>query len=365
MQSPIRCLLPLLFVAMTAATHADMKREVFGHTSDGEPVEIFTLTNAHGLRARVMTWGASLVEMSVPDATGKLNDVTLGFDTLESYLKPNPFFGVIAGRYANRIALGKFTLDGKEYTLSTNDGRNHLHGGKRGFDKRNWKREAAGPNAVRFTYLSPDGEEGYPGTLQASVVYTLTDGDGLQLEYRATTDKPTVVNLTNHAYWNLAGEGDILDHDIRIDADRYTVVDGESIPTGELRAVKGTPFDFTAPKVVGRDIGVLKDAPGGGYDHNFVCRRAGKEMPVVAELRDPKSGRVMTVSTDQPGIQFYTGNYLKNVKGKGGRTYEKLWGICLETQHFPDSPNRPEFPSTTLHPGDTYRSTTVYQFSAR
>jgi aldose 1-epimerase len=303
--------------------------------------------------------------MSVPDRSGKLADVTFGFDTLEPYLKPNPFFGVIAGRYANRIALGKFTLDGKPCALTTNDGRNHLHGGRRGFDKRNWKAEAAGASAVRFTYTSPDGEEGYPGTLQASVVYTLTESDGLQLDYTATTDKPTVVNLTSHAYWNLAGEGDTLGHEMRIDADRYTVVDAESIPTGELRAVKGTPFDFTTAKPVGRDIAALKDAPGGGYDHNFVCREPGAGLAVVAELRDPRSGRVMTISTDQPGIQFYTGNYLKSVSGKGGRIYEKHAGICLETQHFPDSPNHPEFPTTTLRPGETFRSSTVHQFSAR
>src|SRR5690349_16916248 len=229
MRPPIRRILSLLLAGSAAASHAEMKREAFGQTPDGQPVEIFTLTNSHGLRTRLTTWGASLVEMSVPDKSGKLADVTLGFDSPEPYLKPHPFFGAIAGRYANRIALGKFTLDGKAYTLATNNGANHLHGGPKGFDKRNWKGEPAGANAVRFTYVSPDGEEGYPGTLTATVTYTLTDSDGLQLDYAATTDKPTVVNLTNHAYWNLAGDGDILGHELRIDADKYTVVDSGSI----------------------------------------------------------------------------------------------------------------------------------------
>jgi aldose 1-epimerase len=366
MRSLICRLLALLFLTVPSAIHAEMKHEVFGHTPDGQPVEIFTLSNQHGLRARVMSWGASLVEMSVPDRAGKLADVTFGFDSLDSYLKPNPFFGVTAGRFANRIALGKFSLDGQVYTVSVNDGRNHLHGGRRGFDKQNWKAQSVGNNAVRFTYESRDGEEGYPGTLWASVVYTLTESDALQLDYTATTDKPTVVNLTNHSYWNLAGEGDILDHELRINGDRYTVVDRESIPTGELREVKGTPFDFTSPKVIGSEIDQLKDAPGGGYDHNWVRgNMPNKGEGLVAELRDPKSGRSMAIRTDQPGLQFYSGNYLKDSRGKGGRIYQKYSGLCLETQHFPDSPNHPEFPSTTLRPDETFRSTTVHQFSAK
>ncbi len=343
-----------------------MKCEEFGQTPDGKAVEIFTLINSNGVRARVMTWGASLIEMSVPDRGGQLADVTLGFDTCDPYLRPHPFFGAVVGRFANRIALGIFTLDEKIYTLPANDGRNHLHGGARGFDKRNWKAEAQGTNHVRFTYASPDGEEGYPGTLIASVTYTLTDSNALQLDYTATTDKPTILNLTNHAYWNLGRDDDILGHELRINGDRYAVVDGESIPTGELRWVKDTPFDFTHARSIGRDIGELNDAPGAGYDHNYIRVDLPKTgAGLAAELYDPKSGRVMTVSTDQPGIQFYTGNYLKNVTGKAARVYNKHAGLCLETQHFPDSPNRANFPSTTLRPGETFKSTTVHQFSTR
>jgi aldose 1-epimerase len=346
-----------------ASSFAQMTRTPFATTPDGQKVEAFTLTNKNGLRARVITWGATLVEMSVPDRKGVLADVTLGFDEPERYLGAHPFFGCIAGRYANRIALGKFTLDGTTYTLATNNGRNHLHGGPRGFDKRNWTAEPAGANAVRFTYVSADGEEGYPGTLTASVTYTLTDSDELSLKYTATTDKPTVINLTNHAYWNLAGEGNVLEHTLLLRADRYTVVDDGSIPTGELRAVAGTPMDFTKGKPIGKDIGQLKETPGGGYDHNWVLPAdKSKGVIVAAEVHDAKSGRNMHVLTDQPGVQFYTGNYLNNVKGRGGRIYGKQSGFCLETQHYPDSPNRPDFPTTTLRPGETYQTTTIFRF---
>jgi aldose 1-epimerase len=352
------------FVA-AASAFAEMKREACCKTPEGEPVEVFTLTNAHGLRARVMTWGATLVEMSVPDRAGKLADVTLGFDELEKYLGPHPHFGCIAGRYANRIARGKFTLDGKSYTLATNNGVNHLHGGLRGFDKYVWSAEPVGANAVRFKHVSPDGEEGYPGTLITSVTYTLTDADELRLDYTATTDAPTVLNLTNHAYWNLGDSADVRDHELRIAAAKYTVVDAGSIPTGELREVAGTPFDFTKAKPIGRDLDALKGTPG-GYDHNYVLALAPRREPVLAaEFYEPKSGRVMRVLTDQPGVQFYTGNYLKSVSGKSGRTYEKHAGLCLETQHFPDSPNQPDFPNTVLRPGETFRSTTVHAFSTR
>jgi len=337
-------------------------REVWGKTPDGEPVEVFTLTNAHGLRARVMTWGAALVEMQVPDRGGKLGEVTLGFDALEPWLKPNPFFGCVAGRYANRIAKGRFTLDGREHVLAVNNGPNHLHGGKRGFDKRNWQASPVGPNAVRFSYLSEDGEEGYPGTLTARVTYTLTEEDSLRLDYDAVTDKPTVVNLTNHTYWNLAGAGNVLGHELRLAADRYCVPDATLIPTGELRADAGSVMDFTTAKPLGRDIGEA----GGGYDHNYVLDAGGPAEPALAAvLRDPVSGRTMEVLTTEPGVQLYTGNHLKGVNGRGGQVYGKHAGVCLETQHFPDSPNQPAFPTTVLRPGETFRSTTIYRFSAR
>lgn len=341
-------------------------RETFATTADGQTVERFTLTNRNGLIARFITWGATLTEMQVPDRDGKLGEVTLGFDTPEPWLKPHPFFGCIAGRYANRIAKGKFTLDGREYTLATNNGANHLHGGKVGFDKKNWK---ATPNpeanTIAFTYVSPDGEEGYPGKLSVTVTYGLTDANELTIAYTATTDAPTVLNLTNHTYWNLSGTPDVLAHELYIPATRYTAVDPASIPTGALAPVKGA-MDFTVAKPVGRDIEALKMAPAGGYDHNYVLDEwtPGKTV-TAAQLFDPVSRRMMTVTTTEPAVQFYTANYLKGVAGRGGREYNKHAGLCLETQHFPDSPNRPEFPSTVLRPGETFRSTTTYHFSTR
>jgi len=352
--------------ALTFTAAAEMTRDTWGLNAAGEKVEIFTLTNTHGLRARITNWGATLVEMSVPDRAGKVADVTLGFDAMEPYLHPHPFFGSIAGRYANRIALGKFTLDGKHYQLATNNGPNHLHGGLRGFDKYLWRAEQAGPSGVRFTHVSPDGDEGYPGKLTVTVNYTLTDADELRIDYAATTDAPTVLNLTNHAYWNLGDSADVLGHVLRLNAARYTVVDANSIPTGELRAVAGTPMDFTKAKPIGKDIAAMSGAPGGGFDHNWVIDSPGAgRFALAAELYDPSSGRVMRVSTDQPGVQFYSANYLKDVAGKGGRVYGKHGGLCLETQHFPDSPNRPAFPSTVLRPGETFRSTTVHWFGVK
>jgi aldose 1-epimerase len=344
-------------------------RKPFGRTADGEQVDIFTLTNAHGLKARVTTWGACLVSMEVPDRKGVLADVTLGFDTLEPYMKRHPYFGTTTGRYANRIAKGKFTIDGKEFTVATNNGPNHLHGGIKGFDQRNWKAKTiAAANAVRFSYTSADGEEGYPGTLKTTVTYTLTENDELRIDYEATTDKPTVVNLTNHAYWNLAGagNGDILGHELKLHAGRFTPVDEGSIPTGELKAVAGGPMDFTKAKAIGKDFAQLT-AGAGGYDHNFVIDKPEPgELALAAEVYDPGSGRVMKISTTEPGVQFYTGNHLNgSVTGKGGKAYGKNFGFCLETQHYPDSPNRPEFPSTILRPGQTYRTTTVHQFAVR
>jgi len=337
-------------------------REVWGKTADGEPVEIFTLTNEQGTRTRVMTWGATLVEMRVPDRAGVIGEVTLGFDTVEPWLRPNPFFGCVAGRYANRIAKGRFTLDGREFVLAVNNGANHLHGGVRGFDKRNWKAEPVGVNAVRFTHVSADGEEGYPGMLTVRVTYTLSEQHALRLDYEAVTDKPTVVNLTNHAYWNLAGSGDVLGHELQVAGARYCVPDATQIPTGELRAVAGGAMDFTVAKPLGRDLGEA----GGGYDHNYVLDAGRPAEPVLAAvLRDPVSGRTMEVLTTEPGVQLYTGNHLKGVNGRGGQVYAKHAGVCLETQHFPDSPNQPTFPSTVLRPGGTFRSTTIYRFLTR
>ena len=342
-----------------------MKREIFAKTDDGATVERFTVTNKNGLTARIITWGATLTELHSPDRDGKLADVTLGFDTPAPWLKPHPFFGCIAGRFANRIAKGKFTIDGKEWTLATNNGANHLHGGKSGFDKRNWSVESATENSVRLGYTSPDGEEGYPGTLRTSITYTLTDANELRLDYEATTDKPTVVNLTNHTYWNLSGRPDILRHELRLAAANFVPVDDGSIPTGKLAAAEGA-MDFRNAKEIGKHIAELATSPGGGYDHNWVIDdwNAGK-LSFAAELYDPGSGRVMRVTTTEPGVQFYTGNYLKDVEGKAGRVYGKHGGLCLETQHFPDAPNQPAFPTTALRPGEKLRSTTVHQFGVR
>jgi len=346
-----------------------MHKEVFGKTRDGDAVDLYTLTNAAGLKAKLTTWGACLVEMDVPDRSGAMRDVTLGFDTLDGYLVAHPHFGVTTGRFANRIARGRFTLDGVAYQLGLNNGVNHLHGGVTGFHHRNWKGEPVkGANAVRFTFTSADGEEGYPGTLQVAITYTLTETNELRLDYEATTDKPTILNLTNHAYWNLAGagEGDILSHEVCLHASRYVPVDATAIPTGKIEPVATGPMDFTKAKTLAKDFAQMTGEPG-GYDHNFVIDQAQPNaMTLAAEVYEPKSGRVMTISTTEPGIQLYTGNFLDgSVTGKGGKVYRKNYGFCLETQHFPDSPNHPDFPSTVLRPGQTFRSTTVHQFSVR
>ena len=356
-----------LFAAVTisAAREPVVRASAFA-TSEGEPVEVYTLTNSHGLRARVLSWGATLVEMSVPDREGKLADVTLGFTDLKRYTQPHPHYGVTVGRYANRIALGRFTLDGRTYKLATNNGANHLHGGLRGFDKRIWKAEPREPGEVRLTYISPDGEEGYPGTLRASVTYTLTEKNELRLAYEATTDAPTVLNLSNHTYWNLAGHGEVLPHELRLNASRYTVPDKGLIPTGELLSVAGTPLDFTKPKPIGRDLAAAKsEGIAAGYDHNFVIdgSKAG-ELTLAAEVHDPASGRTMTVRTTEPGVQFYTGMQKEVVK-RNGAPYGPHAALCLETQHFPDSPNHSEFPTTVLRPGETFRSLTVHEFTTR
>lgn len=343
----------------------------FGKTADGTPVELYTLKNASGMVAKVMTLGATLTELHVPDKKGKLADVVLGFDTVAGYQSDdNQYFGCTTGRVANRIAKGKFTLDGKEYKLAVNNGPNHLHGGsKRSLDKVVWKavqvEETNNDFSVSFTYTSPDGEEGYPGKLFLSVTYTLTSKNQLRISYTATTDKPTPVNLCNHSYFNLAGAGSptIIDHELLIAADKYTPTDDTLIPTGKIGPVTGTPLDFNKSTKIGARIEDLTKTPYLGYDHNYILAKQDEKTP-AAKLRDPSSGRVLTVYTDQPGIQVYSGNFLKGQKGKGGKVYNHRSALCLETQHFPDSVNQPEFPSTVLKPGQTYKHTCVYAFSA-
>lgn len=343
----------------------------FGKTADGQQVDLYTLTNPNGIVARIMTYGAIVTELHAPDKAGKSADVVLGFKTFEAYEAGHPFFGAIAGRYANRIANAKFSLDGKEYTLAVNNGPNSLHGGKKGFDKVVWKAEAAtspdGPS-LKLTYVSKDGEEGYPGTLTNTVTYTLTKKNELHIEYHSTTDKATVLNLTNHSYFNLAGEnsGTILDHVLTLNADQFTPVDATSIPTGELKSVKGTVMDFTTPHAIGERIKQVPGGPPGGCDHNYVINGGGQgKLVMAAKVKDPKSGRTMEVWTTQPGVQLYTGNFLDGtLTGIGGTKYAMNDALCLETQHYPDSPNHPAFPTTTLKPGETYHQVTVYQFGA-
>ena len=373
-----RILTPLAILAAMVTMNCSSNKEagpgpgttsrVFGKTPAGETVELYTLRNAKGAEADVSTYGGVLVSLKVPDRAGVAGDVVLGFDDLEGYLKPEPYFGAIVGRYGNRIAHGAFTLDGVKYTLARNDGENSLHGGNRGFDKVLWKAKAGSGASVELTYLSKDGEEGYPGNLSVTVVYTLTDNNELKIDYTATTDKDTVLNLTNHSYFNLAGqgEGDILAHQVTINADRFTPVDKGLIPTGELRSVEGTPFDFRQPHAIGERINApdeqLKFARG--YDQNFVLNRSGDGMVLAARVTEAKSGRVMEVLTTQPGLQFYTGNFLDGtIHGKGGKVYGPRSAFCMETQHFPDSPNHPDFPTVVLKPGSQYRETTIYRFS--
>jgi aldose 1-epimerase len=354
-----------------AGAGAAVQQTSYGRTPEGAAVDLFTLTNRNGMVVKIINYGAIVTELHVPDRQGNNGDVVLGFNTLEGYLSDHPYFGGIIGRYANRIAGGRFTLDGKEYRLATNDGPNHLHGGVKGFDKVVWKAESsqseAGP-AVAFSYVSPDGEEGYPGTLSTKVTYTLTAENELRIDYLATTDKPTPVNLTNHSYFNLAGEGsgDILAHELMLAADRFTPVDDTLIPTGELKDVTGTPMDFRKMTPVGARIDEVPGPAPGGYDHNYVLTRSGDGLELAARVYEPKTGRVMEVLTTEPGIQLYTGNFLDGtLKGKRGVAYAKHFGFCLETQHFPDSVNQPAFPSAILRPGETYRTTTVYRFSSR
>ena len=362
----------LALLAPVTTAMAESKKGVakssFGKTEDGAEVDLYTLTNANGLTMKVITYGGIITELQVPDRDGKLSDVVLGHDNLKGYLAGHPYFGAITGRVANRIAKGKFTVDGKEYTLAANNGPHSLHGGKKGFDKVIWaeSKSPLGAVAIVLRYVSKDGEEGFPGTLDVIVSYTLTDKNELKIDYIATTDKATPINLTNHSYFNLAGQGngDILGHEMQIFADSYTPSDETLIPTGKIEPVKGTPFDFTEPVTIGKRIGELKGDPS-GYDLNYVIRD-GKGLKLAARVTEPKSGRVMEVHTTEPGIQLYSGNFLDGKdKGKGGAVYKKHAGFCLETQHFPDSVNQKDFPSIVLRPGKTYTQTTVYSFSAK
>jgi aldose 1-epimerase len=352
---------------MNAAT--TVRRSDFGKMPDGRAVSLYTLTNGKGVEARIMTYGGILVSLRTPDRKGALGDVVLGHDSLSGYLSDPPmtFFGALIGRYANRIGHAQFTLEGTTYKLIKNNGENSLHGGPDGFDKRVWTAREV-PDGVELTYLSKDGEENYPGNLKAVVTYRLTEDNRLQIHYTATTDKPTIVNLTNHSYWNLKGEGDILGHLVTLNADKFTPVDANLIPTGELKPVEGTPFDFRKAATPGARIGQADPQLklGNGYDHNWVLNRTGSGLSLAGRVEETSTGRVMEVYTDQPGIQFYTGNFLDGkAKGKGGRVAAQHSALCLETQHFPDTPNKPSFPSAELKPGEKYDTTTEFRFSAK
>jgi aldose 1-epimerase len=361
----------LLFAQTSSKQKSGVQQQDFG-TRDGRPVILYTLTNAHGVEVRAMNYGGIILSLRVPDRKGQLADIVLGHEKAEGYMPNPPYLGAIVGRYANRIANGTFTLEGKTYTLPKNDGPNTLHGGiTRTFDKVLWDGEPLkGKNGIAFTYLSKDGEEGFPGNLKVTVSYTLTDSNELVIDYQATTDKATPINVSQHSYFNLKGEGngDILDHEIMINADKFTPVDKNLIPTGELRAVKGTPFDFTTSTKIGARIEDPYEQMvlGHGYDHNFVLNRKGAGLSLAARVYEPTTGRVLEVSTTQPAVQFYTGNFLDgSVTGKEGHVYKRRYGLCLETQHYPDSPNHPDFPSTILKPGEKFHQTTVFKFSAK
>ena len=360
-----------IFVSgLQAEAKSKMQKQSFGKTEDGQPVDLYILTNKKGMEAAITNYGGTVVSLKVADRDGKFEDVVLGYDNLDGYATGKAYIGATVGRYANRIAHATFTLDSSTYTLAKNDGDNHLHGG---FNKRVWTAKdvsSSAGQALELTYLSKDGEEGFPGTLPVKVVYTLTDQNELRIDYTATTDKDTVLNLTNHAYFNLAGQGngDVLEQQIMIRADRFTPIDATSIPTGELRSVKGTPFDFTNSTAIGaridQDDQQLK--LGRGYDHNWVLNNGTPgSLFLAAQAYDQHSGRVLEVLTTEPGIQLYTGNFLDGIHGKDGKVYNRRYAFCLETQHFPDSPNHPNFPSAELKPGQHFQSTTVYKFSTK
>ncbi len=364
-----RALLAVAIALMSSSlpVAATVTSQVWGKTAAGEEVQLFTLAAQGGMEAKVINYGGILVSLKVPDKAGKLADVVLGFDTLEPYLGKHPHFGCITGRYANRIGGAAFQIDGVSYEVAANSGKNHIHGGKEAFDKKLWKAKIlAEENAVELSYTSADGEEGFPGKLECTVTYSLSDQGVFAISYQAVTDKPTVVNLTNHSYFNLAGEGsgDVLGHELTIPAETYTPTDESLIPTGEIVSVLDTPLDFTTPQLIGARIEAkfkpLQD--GKGYDHNYVLKGPG--LKLAARVKDPKSGRVMEVSTTDPAVQFYTGNHLKNVSGKGGHVYAARNGFCLETQKYPDSPNKPQFPTAVVRPGEPYLHTTIFKFSA-
>ncbi len=349
-----------------------VKKEAFGTIPGGQTVDLYTLTNSDGIEIRVITYGGIITSIKTPDKNGKPGDIALGFDSLAGYLDKNPFFGALVGRYGNRIAKARFSLDGKEYKLAANNGPNALHGGLKGFDKVIWQAEPftkEGACGLVLKYTSADGEEGYPGTLHVTVTYTLDDKNEFTIHYHATTDKATPINLTNHTYFNLAGEGSgsILGEELTLNADHFTPVDSTLIPTGKIASVQGTPFDFTKPYTIGARINDKDEQLefGGGYDHNFVVNRKGPGLVMAARAYDPVSGRVLEVDSTEPGFQIYTGNFLDGVHGKHGHVYNKRDAFCVETQHYPDSPNQPNFPSTILRPGHTYESTTVWKFSAK
>ena len=356
----------LIMLIATMSAKTSVTKQGFGHTSDGTPVDVYSLADGK-VEARIMTYGGILVSLRTPDRNGKLDDVVLGCESVEKYAAQTAHFGGIIGRYANRIAHGSFQLDGHTYSIPKNDGDNSLHGGIRGFDKVVWEAKEIA-DGVELTYVSKDGDQGFPGTLTTTVRYTLS-GSALRIEYSATTDKDTVLNLTNHSYFNLAGQGkgDILGHVLKIDASRMTPVDANLIPTGELKAVEGTPFDFRTPHAIGERINAddVQLRLAKGYDHNFVLDHPQGQLAEAAEVYEPTTGRILRVLTTEPGVQFYTGNFLDgSITGKEGRVYNRRFAFCLETQHFPDSPNHASFPSTELKPGQTFHSVTVFQFSA-
>ncbi len=359
--------LVLVLMTIAADVQSQVTKHSFGKAPDSTAVDIYTITNG-AMEAKITNYGGIVTSLKVPDRHGKTADVVLGYDALEGYIAKSPFFGALIGRYGNRIGGAKFVLDGKTYSTPKNDGANTLHGGDKGFDKAVWKAKEI-PHGVELTLISPDGDEGFPGTLTTVVRYTLV-GKDLKIEYSATTDKDTVVNLTNHSYFNLKGqgEGDILKHELKLNAGRYTPVDENLIPTGELATVEGTPFDFRKLTAIGARIDSDNDQikKGKGYDHNWVLDSGGGKLAEAAEVYEPTTSRVMQVWTDQPGVQFYTGNFLDGtITGKGGKVYQQRAALCLETQHFPDSPNHPKFPSTELKPGQKYHTVTIYRFSAR